>query len=339
MFSKIKTHLFGEEAIVVSGISAFDLGAIMECGQCFRHQRLAGGSSEAYTAASGEICAAPRRPGADEDYVEYMTVVKDRLFFFGQRKPGELIVFHCSDEDFDNIVAPFFALNMDYDGIKAEILSAARSEFIERAAECAGGVRILSQDPWEALFSFIISQNNNIPRIRKIIRSICAAYGENAAQAQGLTVCPMSGEDMDENKCSACGRCYTFPTAEAVLKSPELLLPSKPGFRYKYLLDCCEKVTRGEVDLVKIKEKASYEYTLGELKKILGVGDKVASCAALFGFENYEAFPIDVWMKRAIDVYFGGKLDIEALGRYRGITQQYIFHYIRNLEEKNSDLQ
>ena len=268
----------------------------------------------------------------EESYVEYMTVVRGRLFFLGQRAPGELIAYDCSDEDFENIIVPYFALDKDYEMIRRELLTRANNEFIERAAECAGGIRILSQEPWEALFSFIVSQNNNIPRIRKIIRAICAAYGENAALKQGIEKCPMTGEDIDGKKCARCGACYSFPSPGDIVRDPERLLPSKPGFRYKYLLDCSEKVTRGEVNLEKIKKRGSYEYTLSELKKILGVGDKVASCAALFGFENYEAFPVDVWMKRAIEVYFDGKLDIDALGEYRGITQQYIFHYIRNLE-------
>ena len=83
--------------------------------------------------------------------------------------------------------------------------------------------------------------------------------------------------------------------------------------------------------LNKITETGRYAYTVEELKKILGVGDKVAACTALFGFSNLEAFPIDVWMKRAIDEYFGGNLDPKTLGDYAGVAQQYIFHYIRTL--------
>ena len=121
-----------------------------------------------------------------------------------------------------------------------------------------------------------------------------------------------------------------------MLSNPEGLLPSKPGFRYKYLVDAAAKVSNGEINLKEIEAAASYEVTLTELKKILGVGDKVASCAALFGFANLEAFPIDVWMKRAIDEYFDGKLDPVTLGPYAGVAQQYIFHYIRNLSEKGN---
>ena len=128
--------------------------------------------------------------------------------------------------------------------------------------------------------------------------------------------------------------CYSFPTAKDILERPEGLLPSKPGFRYKYILDAARRVVSGETDLSAIKEKKSYEYTVTELKKILGVGDKVASCVALFGFGNLEAFPIDVWIRRAIDLYFDGSLDPSSLGRYAGVAQQYIFHYLRNLESE-----
>ena len=112
------------------------------------------------------------------------------------------------------------------------------------------------------------------------------------------------------------------------------MLPTKPGFRYRYLLDAAEKVTRGEVDLQKIEESGDYDYAVSELSRISGVGLKVASCTALFGLGCLDAFPIDVWMKRAIDTYFDGKLDHKSLGRYAGVAQQYIFHYIRNLSEE-----
>ena len=92
----------------------------------------------------------------------------------------------------------------------------------------------------------------------------------------------------------------------------------------------------GRISLEKIAAARSYTHTVECLKSIKGVGDKVASCVALFGFANLEAFPIDVWMKRAIDEYFDGKLDPVTLGPYAGVAQQYIFHYIRNLSEKGN---
>ena len=111
-------------------------------------------------------------------------------------------------------------------------------------------------------------------------------------------------------------------------------MPSHPGFRYKYLVDAADKIGNGKVSLEEIANMRSYNFTVEKLKEILGVGDKVASCVALFGFANLEAFPIDVWMKRAINDYFDGKLDPESLGPYAGVAQQYIFHYIRNLQNE-----
>ncbi len=311
MFNKKRGLFRGRDAISVSGLRDYSLEDTLTCGQAFRYEELV----------------------REENYIEYLTVIKDMLVFVGQENPDSLVFYSVSDEAFENTIVPYFALDTDYSAIREEIKSRTDSDWLTGAADAARGVRILRQEPWETLFSFIVSQNNNIPRIRKIIRSICSEYGENLALKHSLGACPVSSEPIDREKCRGCGICYSFPSAENVLSNPEGLLPSHPGFRYKYLLDAAKRVSDGTTDLKKISEEGSYEYTLAELKKILGVGDKVASCTALFGFGNLEAFPIDVWMKRAIDEYFGGSLDHEALGKYRGVAQQYIFHYIRNLEK------
>ena len=310
MFSKKRERYRDRDALVVTGIGEMSLTDTLECGQAFRYELLF----------------------RDGEYAEYMTVVKNITVFVGQKEPGELIFYGMTDEEFDDTVAPYFALHTDFSAIKRDVVEHYPDEWLINAAEYAKGIHILKQDPWETVFSFIISQNNNIPRIRKIIRTLCAEYGENLALSRSLTSCPLKnfdGAPTDEG-CKGCGACFSFPTAEQVTSRPEGLLPSHPGFRYKYLVDAARRVASGETDLEEIENNGSYEYTLTELKKILGVGDKVASCAALFGFANYEAFPIDVWMKRAIDEYFGGKLDAKDLGKYAGVAQQYIFHYIRN---------
>ena len=310
MFQKKRGVYREKDALIVSGLSDYSLYDTFTCGQAFRYEQT--------------VC--------EQGYVEFMTVVGDRLIFVGQDDPDRLIFYSTDEEVFERVIVPYFSLDVDYGKIRSEIKERTDSEWLKRAADSARGVRILRQEPWEALFSFIISQNNNIPRIRKIIRSICSEYGENLAIGSGLTHCPVSGKEISPEECRGCGACYSFPDAKSVTERPEGLLPSHPGFRYKYLLDAAKRVASGETDLENIAEKKSYEYTLEQLKKILGVGDKVASCAALFGFGNLEAFPIDVWMKRAIDEYFGGNLDYTSLGEYRGVAQQYIFHYIRNLE-------
>lgn len=314
MFQK-KSEVYREKKVtLVSGLGDFSLRDTLECGQAFRYEKL-----------------------VDEgDYVEYLTVAMGRIMQVGQDKAGELIFYGEWDEDFEATVTKYFALDTDYEAIRRDVVSRTDSQWLKDASEAARGIVILRQEPWEALFSFIISQNNNIPRIRKIIRKISSEYGENLAEKYGLETCPTGkvGAYPGCAECKNCGICYSFPTPEQVLERPEGLLPAKPGFRYKYLMDAAEKVHSGEVNLAEIEQAKSYETTLTELKKILGVGDKVASCAALFGFGNLEAFPIDVWMKRAIDDYFEGRLDPKTLGPYAGVAQQYIFHYIRNLNEK-----
>ena len=312
MFKKNSASYEGAPAIIVTGLGDYSLGDTMECGQCFRYERV------------------PREGAA-----EYVTVVGSNLIRVIQERRGELIFPEMTDEVFESVVRPYFNLDTDLDTVRADVIAHTDSEWLKSAAEFASGIAILRQEPWETLASFIISQNNNIPRIRKIIREISAQYGECLSLENDNNSCPLRLIDgkPSEDVCKACGRCYTFPSAAEILERPEGLLPSKPGFRYAYILDAAEKVASGEVNLEEISAAASYEYTLESLKKIKGVGDKVASCAALFGFRNYEAFPIDVWMKRAIDTYFNGHLDPSTLGKYAGVAQQYIFHYIRNTEK------
>ena len=307
-----KEIINGQAVTVVKGIGRLSLSDTLECGQAFRYERL------------------PETSGI----TRYMTVAYGRLIFIGQREPGEIILFSEDESLLHEVVIPYFSLDTDYTAIRDEIISLTDSEWLKDAARSAEGIVILRQDAWETLFSFIISQNNNIPRIRKIIRRLSVEYGENLALGEGLTSCPLGKcEGVDSEVCRTCGACFSFPRANDVLSCPEKMLSANPGFRYRYLLSAAEAVTSGEVDLDRIKSVGSYDYTVGELKKICGVGDKVAACAALFGFGNLEAFPIDVWMKRAIDKYFGGTLDHTSLGRYAGIAQQYIFHKMRNIEE------
>ena len=315
MFVK-KSELYrGRPATIVSGLGYMSLADTLECGQAFRYEKT-----------------------ADEpNYVEYLTVAYGKIIRVGQEKAGELIFFDRWTEEYEAVVSRYFRFDTDFEAIRQDVIARTDSDWLKRAAEEAKGIVILKQEPWETLFSFIVSQNNNIPRIRKIIRSICSQYGENLSEAGGFESCPLPHKTCVPGcaECSDCGICYSFPTPGQVVENPDGLLPSHPGFRYKYLIDAAKRVNEGLTDLSEIEEKASYDYTVLRLKEILGVGDKVASCVALFGFSNLEAFPIDVWMKRAIDEYFDGKLDPASLGAYAGVAQQYIFHYIRNLQGEN----
>jgi len=314
MFNKTRDFLEGRDALVISGLGSLSLADTLECGQAFRYELIK----------------------SDDSYAEYMTVVGDEIITVGQRACGELIFYEMSDSTFERVARPYFSLDTDYEAIRKELTSKLSSEWFSRAAECAKGIVILKQDEWEALFSFIISQNNNIPRIRKIIRELSAEYGVNICLQKGIKKCPLGKISATpcEELCKNCGSCYTFPKACDVVKEPKKMLSTKPGFRYKYLLSAAERVATEKTNLSEIASHRSYSYTIESLKEILGVGDKVASCTALFGFGNLDAFPIDVWMKRAIDTYFDGVLDPQSLGQYAGVAQQYIFHYIRNFKEK-----
>lgn len=314
MLKKVEL-IIGREASVVRDLGDYCLRDTLECGQLFRYERVTEGE---------------HLPD------HYVVTAAGRVIEVAQREPGELIFFGEDDAASDPAIRELFALDTSLEEIKQDVISRTDSEWLRAAAEMGGGIAILKQDPWEMLVSFIISQNNNIPRIRKIIREISAEYGENLLLSQdGAKKCPLSRIDGTpcKEKCGKCGVCYSFPTAEDILKNPEGLLPSRPGFRYSYILDAAEKVASGKVRLDMIAAARSYAHTVEALKEIKGVGDKVASCVALFGFANLEAFPIDVWMKRAIDTYFDGKLDPATLGRYAGFAQQYIFHRIRNTEK------
>lgn len=313
MFTKKRTFSGGNEVLTVSGLGAYSLKDTLECGQCFRYETITD----------------------TKDYCEYLFNASGLLIRVGQRTKGELIFYGLCEEDEDRVFK-LFSLERDLDAIKNEIVSRTDSLWLKQAAEAGCGIAILSQDPFEALISFIISQNNNIPRIRGIIKTLASEYGVNLClQNNKSAKCPLGKTNGTpcEEICKKCGACYSFPTAQDILARPEGLIPCRAGFRVKYILDACEKVASGEVNPYQIRSLCSYEKTKEALMAIKGVGEKVASCVALFGMENLEAFPIDVWMKRAIDTYFDGHLDHEALGRYAGIAQQYIFHYIRNAGE------
>ena len=311
MFTKKRTFSKGTSILTVGGLGAYSLKDTIECGQCFRYEVIADG----------------------QDYTEYLFNASGLLIRVGQKTKGELIFYGLEEKD-EERVFKLFSLERDLEAIKNEIVSRTESSWLKEAAESGCGIAILSQDPFEALISFIISQNNNIPRIRGIIKTLAAEYGVNLClQGTDGAKCPLGKTDGTpcEEICKKCGACYSFPTAQDILARPEGLVPCRAGFRVKYILDACERVASCEVDPYEIRRLCSYEKTKEALMTIKGVGEKVTSCVALFGMGNLEAFPIDVWMKRAIDTYFDGHLDHVALGRYAGIAQQYIFHYIRNL--------
>lgn len=220
-----------------------------------------------------------------------------------QQTENEIIFYECTEDDFNNIWKNYFDLDLDYE----KILLSYDDEHLKKAISEYNGIRILRQEPWEALCSFIISQNNNIPRIKGIIERLCDTFGEG-----------------EEGKKS-------FPSAEKIATlSVEDLAPLRAGFRAKYIIDAAQKVTNGEVDFNKIQEN-SIEFGREELQKIKGVGAKVAECTLLYGFHKIEAFPIDVWVKRIMAEMYPDGLP-ECTKGTEGIAQQYLFHWRRMLD-------
>ena len=212
-----------------------------------------------------------------------------------------LTLFNTTEQDFFGIWKDYFDLDRDYTSIISAISS---NEILKTASDYGKGIRVLNQEPWETLCSFIISQNNNIKRIKGIIQRLCEAFGEDI------------------------GGFYTFPTAQKIASlSLEDLSTLRAGFRAKYILDAAKKVSNGEVRLSVLKD-LPIDDARNELMKIVGVGPKVADCALLFSHRHIDAFPKDVWIKRAMEFLFGGQLPKEALP-FAGIVQQYIFFYAR----------
>ena len=244
-----------------------DLDQTLDCGQAFRWEKL---NENTYT---GFFFRTP------------LTISSN----------GDTFTFHdTSKEAFLNIWADYFDLYTDYSELKRRF---SEDETLKAACEYAPGIRLLRQDKWESLISFIISQNNNIPRIKGIINRLCEQYGGFPLPEQ------LNGVTADD------------------------LAFLRAGFRGKYLADCCMRVNSGLLDLEKTAALPLDE-ARKQLMTVKGVGPKVADCVLLFGMHRTEAFPIDVWIKRVMERYYPNGLP-ECTKGNEGIAQQYLFHYMR----------
>lgn len=257
-------------------VDKFNLEDTFNCGQCFRWKKNDDNSFE----------------GVALD--KYLKITK---------KTDKIILMNTSKEDFENVWKDYFDLSLNYNYVRSELEKT--NDKMKKICNYSPGIRILKQDPWEALCSFIISQNNNIPRIKGIINRLCENFGYQISNGV-----------------------YSFPKANelSTLNDSDLDI-LKCGFRSKYILDAAKKVSSGEINLNNIK-KMKIDLARKELQKIKGVGPKVAECTLLYGMYRLEAFPMDVWMKRAMEKIFSD-MKAEDFGQYAGIAQQYIFNYIR----------
>ena len=216
-----------------------------------------------------------------------------------------------SQEDYNSIWRDYLDMERDYESIR---LGFNGGEYLDRCKEFGAGIRILRQERWEALCSFIISQCNNIPRIKGIVEKLCRGWGERIE---------FEGREF-----------YSFPSPETIAAlEKEDLAPIRSGYRAEYIVTAAKAIVSGELDLDALAA-ADASTALRGLLSIKGVGVKVANCALLFGLGHMEAFPIDVWMKRALKEHFAPDFDPKSLGNYAGLAQQYIFYYARSGEGK-----
>ena len=268
-------NISSENFIVIPDVRDLDLEQTLDCGQSFRWEKQNDGSFSGVA------------------FGKYVNISLDGT---------DMIIKNAAPED-EKIWREYFDLELDYGKIRGDI--SKLHPVLEEAARYAPGIRILRQEPYEALCTFIISQNNNIKRIKGIVARLCESFGD----------------EIDEGV-------YTFPNAERLEElTPDDLAPLRAGFRNRYIIDSAKKVASGEVDL-ELCKTADYEAARAELMKITGVGVKVADCTLLFGMHRVEAFPVDVWMKRAMEKLFPD-MTANDFGEYAGIAQQYIFHYSR----------
>lgn len=270
-------HIDYSGPVIVTGLNDFDLDMVLGCGQCFRWRKEDGVWSGI---ACGQFLRIWERDG--------------------------MLLFDCTRESFDSLWRRYFDLDRDYDALKRDF---SGDTAMRRACAYAGGIRILRQDAWEALISFIISQNNNVPRIMGIVDRLCELFGE-----------PLFGG------------MHAFPSPETLAAcTPDDLVPIRAGFRAKYIVDAAQKVVSGQVDLKQIPLSFTDE-AREQLKQIKGVGNKVADCVMLYGMGKLDAFPVDVWIKKALDTLYPD--GCRWIGTpYAGVAQQYLFHYMRTCKE------
>ena len=262
------------EDYILEGLRHFDLETILSCGQAFRWKKTGG---HTYTGTAFGLCRTVTQEG-------------DTLILHGVNKA-----------EFQDIWLDYFDLARSYGDLKETF---SRHQHLREAIAYCPGIRVLRQDSWEALCTFILSQNNNIPRITGLVERLCTHFGQ-----------PIPGG-------------FAFPAPERLADlSPQDLDPVRCGFRAKYIIAAARAIAEEQIDITALRT-LPFDQALSALQTIHGVGPKVAHCALLFGFGRTECLPVDVWMRRALDAWFPSGLPEDILP-VAGIAQQYLFHYAR----------
>lgn len=278
--------------VEIKDMQDFEPQHIFECGQCFRWDKEEDGS--------------------------YSGIAYNKVLNI--KKIGQNIIFsNTTKEDFINIWVNYFDLSSDYSYIKDRI--SRDDKIMQQAVRFGSGIRILKQDPWETLISFIISSNNNIPRIKRSIELLSEGYGEYLGEFYGK-------------------KRYGFPSAKVLSNlSLDELKSCNTGYRAAYIKDTATMITKNPTALAEAKE-LDIEACQQKLLGYQGVGPKVAHCILFFCMGKMEAFPVDVWVKRVMEhLYFHKETPpkliqqfaSEKFGQYAGFAQQYLFYYAREL--------
>ena len=286
--------MYQEQKLVLKNLDSFDLENIFECGQCFRWNKL--------------------------EKNTYIGVIKSGILKV--TKNGDSVTFEgMLDGDINSIVYNYFDLETDYSLIKQRLSKIDKN--MKKATEYGQGIRILRQDLWEMIISYIISANNNIPRIKGIIERISNKCGD---QIEWLGT-----------------KYHLFPTPEQLSHlSVEDLRNLGTGFRDKRIHHTTQMVLNGQIDLNNLYRIKDIDTLREELLKLDGVGEKVADCIMLFSLHRFDSFPIDVWVRRVMNTLYIKEKDEtkvskkqikekaeELFGKDKGIAQQYLFYLAR----------
>lgn len=247
---------------------------------------------------------------SDDKYKSvYELISTDKYLNIVYDKKKNTYKYSCDKDEFKKIYKDYFDLDTDYS--KYLKICKKDDKFLKDAIKYGEGLKILRQDKYEMLISFIISQRKSIKAIKTSIERICREAGKKIKNEFGIF--------------------YAFPTPKEILKNKIKLKSCGLGYRYPYIIEACERIASGEIKLDEY-DKLSTEDLLKKLMTIKGVGEKVASCVALFAYHRLETCPMDVWMNRVLINAYHGKFPEEYIP-YLGVLQQYMFYFAK--EEHN----
>lgn len=284
-----------EGSMVTIENNCFSIPQICESGQCFRLDAV---SEDTYELLAGSRYLKIR---IRENLAE--AAGRD-----GNRKAnsqGETILY-CTQEEYDTFWKEYFDLSVSYSDYIGQIDE--QDDYLKSAAAFGGGIRILRQDTWEMIITFILSQQNNIPRIKGLIRALSERYGKKCETPEGRAY-------------------YAFPCAEELSRAAEEELRElKLGYRSKYICQTARMVAGGEIDLDALKEM-EYTEARTELMRLSGIGGKVADCICLFALHQMDAFPVDTHIKKVLELHYPHGFPFEKYRGCAGVMQQYIFYY------------